>query len=672
MGMRRPLPISFILVLAGCASDALPPDSTRPDFAVIPDLAVTPPEPDLYTELNECGDREPNCTCLPLAVPFPLSTDPMPLPGVENSGVKRDVDGTLILGPPPAPPNVVWIANSYDLHNGTISKIDGPTIREVARYFSVTCGSNPEGSTAMCDGKNGCCARDDLSRYLNRAGGRTEGARQAVTTMSLYPSRTAVDVDGNVFVVNRAGTYPTVTRIANKPSDCVDRNKNGRIDTSADVDKDGLIRTDCNNDGVPDDIASVKQKPCANNLPQEFYGLDDECVLWTTNFDDVFQKGGGVALGVSGDLWTTTSASTSVHQLDPATGRLKMNAVLPPDCWSDSIAIDASGIGWTSALTNSTTLCFFDTRLPVSAGRARTPPAVQAVISGLSIDRDGNVWSAAYRSSPAAFRYTPDRSAFIKLGKGTWTEFTDVAAGAGARGVSMSIAVDARNPKADFAWLTAGANAVARIPATANPPRNVDQVIDGTAYTLVTVGGGSNVTGIALDIDGNAWAVASVPGVVTRVRIDGNGVPSNPNIASPPNGNNRCPAGDTCALKDGNLEPFPAAFSTFTPYNAAFANAPASGRYSYTFDASSFCPAPSFRRLDWTSDVPAATTLTVRARPAPGPAGNFAWEGPFDTSPRDISIDVLDGKLQVEFNLQSKNPALTPRVSAARACFKCP
>ena len=36
-------------------------------------------------------------------------------------------------------------------------------------------------------------------------------------------------------------------------------------------------------DGIPDDIANVKAKPCINGKAQEFYGFDDECVLFTTN-----------------------------------------------------------------------------------------------------------------------------------------------------------------------------------------------------------------------------------------------------------------------------------------------------------------------------------------------------------------------------------------------------
>ena len=53
------------------------------------------------------------------------------------------------------------------------------------------------------------------------------------------PSRTAVDVDGNVIVGARGGGC--VVKIAVNEGDCTDRNSNGRIDTSRDVDNNGRI-----------------------------------------------------------------------------------------------------------------------------------------------------------------------------------------------------------------------------------------------------------------------------------------------------------------------------------------------------------------------------------------------------------------------------------------------
>jgi hypothetical protein len=76
-------------------------------------------------------------------------------------------------------------------------------------------------------------------------------------------------------------------------SDCRDRNGNGKIDTSRDLDGNGIITTDCNHNNIPDDLLDVTSTvpspnpnnvgPCVAGEMQEFFGLDDECVLFTTN-----------------------------------------------------------------------------------------------------------------------------------------------------------------------------------------------------------------------------------------------------------------------------------------------------------------------------------------------------------------------------------------------------
>src|SRR5262249_20868145 len=111
-----------------------------------------------------------------------------------------------------------------------------------------------------------------------------EPGHQAVQRTANQPSRTSIDYNGDLVVANIGmGQQGSVTRIANDISSCIDRNKNGTIDTSKDTNGNGSIDVDCNGDGQPDVIASVKARPCRNGLGQEFFGPDDECVLWTTN-----------------------------------------------------------------------------------------------------------------------------------------------------------------------------------------------------------------------------------------------------------------------------------------------------------------------------------------------------------------------------------------------------
>src|SRR5436190_1887749 len=97
-------------------------------------------------------------------------------------------------------------------------------------------------------------------------------ARTPSSTISGSPTRrTSADFNGDLFISNRAfGGQSSVTKIANDPSACIDRNHNGRIDTSSDTNGNGFIEEDCNGDGQYDTIAGVMGKACQNGLKQEF------------------------------------------------------------------------------------------------------------------------------------------------------------------------------------------------------------------------------------------------------------------------------------------------------------------------------------------------------------------------------------------------------------------
>ena len=97
------------------------------------------------------------------------------------------------------------------------------------------------------------------------------------------PSRTAVDLQGAVFVANRAFEHQgTVTKIAGFADDCVDRNGDGEIQTSHDVNGSGQIES---------------------YVDGEFLGQDDECLLWTV---DAGGPGGvprALAVAADGSVW---------------------------------------------------------------------------------------------------------------------------------------------------------------------------------------------------------------------------------------------------------------------------------------------------------------------------------------------------------------------------------
>ena len=296
--------------------------------------------------------------------------------------------------------NYLWIADDQSYWLGMVSKIDtrmntkpqtssvNAYYREVARYLTVTCESNEAGSwrdhtgytlggatptqLGMCDGTNGCCARTAMGT-----------ARTPVQLYHNRPSRTAVDFNGDAWVANRAhdsygsadpgdaGIHhqSSVTKIANKnnsinDTDCIDRNHNGKIDTSSDANGDGIINTDCNGDGIPDSLGNVTAaKPCVGGTLQEFFGLDDECVLFTTNTGAEGTPGpsgvGGIgrplALGqgatdfAPSDAWAGRFNDGIFYRIDGTTGLIKATLTLAAGGTAArpyGAAIDQTGILW--------------------------------------------------------------------------------------------------------------------------------------------------------------------------------------------------------------------------------------------------------------------------------------------------------------------------------------
>jgi hypothetical protein len=199
------------------------------------------------------------------------------MPTEENAeGVIVDDDGAITLGREENRAFAVWVAN---MDEGTVSKLDSRTANEVARYPTIN-ATAPAGVSpwdAPCNWSNsGNC-----------------------------PSRTAVDQNFDAYVANRAfGQQGTITKYANREADCIDRNGNGMIDTSRDLNDDGTI-----------ELGTA-----------EFVGVDDECILWTVPVGDNDAVPRALAIGLVppdglvGDVWVGLFNQRQACRLDPFTG----------------------------------------------------------------------------------------------------------------------------------------------------------------------------------------------------------------------------------------------------------------------------------------------------------------------------------------------------------------
>ena len=606
--------LGAVFAFAGCGGrnargtgggDETPGDMAKPWTWEEPDLAGEP-QPDLFDENNNmpdpCGDvpADPNCYSTSFGPPggqFPLQSDPMKDPLAKDNGVNRDLNGWLKLDSTHTIFNYLWIANYTDLAGaGSASKIDSKTIREVARYRTVTCYSLKTGSTQQCDGTNGCCSIDDWNRYNARKNKMPEPGHQQVQMGNNAPSRTSVDFNGDLFIANRAfGGQSSVTKIANDISQCVDRNKNGRIDTSADTNGNGFIETDCNGDGQADNFAGLQGKPCMNGLKPEFYGEDDECILWTSNTFGANAVGRPLGLGSgdsgASDAWAGAFNGGQFVRIDGITGKDKADT---PAIGNSpyGLAVDASGIAWATPLGGGS-LCYFDAKKPSMVGCARG----QAVGYGITLDRDQNVWVGS-----GVARYTPDRSnGWNNLGQGWWTRAGNLS--------GIGIAADSRNANDYFVYSCSGGT-VTQIPASspAWKPLKMDQTIQNPGWPTIQM----PCRGVGVDSDQNVWGISM--GMSTRALLDKNGGITQPKVNQAPLGMNKCPAGDQCP----NMQAY--TYSDFTGFGLRNFTRP-TGTYQMLVkgctDGVGGPPIDTqWFTINWDADVPPNTSLSVHAKAA--------------------------------------------------------
>ncbi|MBM7113227.1 hypothetical protein [Archangium primigenium] len=276
------------------------------------------------------------------------------LKGVDHAPPNDD-QLQITLGDNPIPPPFMWVANFAD---GTVTKISTDTGGQVAKYHSVLMrnwdGSVPQGITLPIPGAD-CNS----------------------------PSRTTVDGDDNAFVANRgfctdSTTYTraTVTKFAGSLGYCVDRNGNGLIDTSRDVNGDGVIGRE----------------------PPEFLGQADECILWTRNYAEKGDLGRSVAIDGDQNIWLGGYSSSKLWKLDGKTGALlqtiDLNAEKGTIANIYGLAVGPEGFIYTSDLT-AKRLRKIDPKAPVGR-RVVAEVGVSTPTYGLAVDRDGVAWLGSW------------------------------------------------------------------------------------------------------------------------------------------------------------------------------------------------------------------------------------------------------------------------------------
>lgn len=529
-----------------------------------------------------------------------------------GDGVKLDPDGGVVLNSGSSAFYFMWIANSV---SDWVSKYDTRTGREVGRYYAVVPRDCSNSAGPPC------------------AGGVDNGERYNQGNIS--PSRTAIDIYGDVWVANRhPGGQGTVTKIANDESSCIDRNNNGSIDTSRDLDGDGEISM--GEMIVPTDPANIAQY--------------DECVLFTTK---VGPAGGDVAAraiaisagleGTAGDVWVGIYRNRSFYKLSTANGQIvPVNAA---GALSVSLSfgpygaiVDRDQRLYAVAPTEAR-LAVIDTATGAVLQDPLLPPAnVPCGAYALGVDGKNRIWLAGWTEGRLACRY--DRAS------NTWTSFSFQNA-VSNKGTGLDtprgIAVDAQGVV--YMSATSGAKLIRFDSETG-------AIIKFGAFDFIDASGdapgASTSIGVGLDGDGNPWVnnyggnamkVDKVTGAVTFTKVQ--------------------PAGLYT-------------YSDFTGYQLRNFTAPR-GTYKKVFAG---CGADTlWKSITWDAAVPQGTRLEVYLRVADDLAAlpTAMRYGPFTSQPVDLVAAGIPKKnfAQIEFVLISTNATTSPVLKSFNLVWVC-
>ena len=386
-------------------------------------------------------------------------------PDQEFDRTRTDDRGWLTLGDLVTADSAVWVANSDE---GTVSKLDARTGREVARYPAAT--DHPaNGSRAWNEG----CDEDS---------GRGN-----------CPSRTALDFNRDAWVANRTfGGQGTVTKIANAIGDCIDRNGDGVVHTSTDVSGDGRI-----------DIGD----------PAEFVGPSDECILFTVDVGEPGDIPRALAIApdflresVYGNAWIGLNSARLAVELRGTDGAVLREVPLDIDPYG-ALADKNLGVVW---FTNAGW-----------QARSDNPPAVQNVdfmtgepseryaidvpipgcgqdygTYGITVDEAGRVFVAGYPCE-GAFRLDPRA--------GEW-----MAIPTPGHGRPRGLVADGDG----WVWMAHSSCGGGSDCATLTKFR-VDPPWDVQRYDLATVGSSHSI-GVDLDLEGRVWVVNRASSSATR------------------------------------------------------------------------------------------------------------------------------------------------------------
>ncbi len=497
--------------------------------------------------------------------------------GPTSTGVLVTDDGALTLEPPRVDlvqPSL-WIANSGE---GTVSRLDPSTGREVGRYPSVGAGSG-----------------------LPTGGGN-------------MPSRTAIDQRLDAYVANRAfDAQASVSKIAGDLSRCVDRDLDGMIETSQDLDGSGTISLD----------------PALG----EFLD-DDECLLWNVPVGGTGAIARALAIGLAGpdgepgDVWVGLFNEERVVVLSRVDG--SEIASVPIGLTPYGAVAGSDGRIWlTSGPNNSGFIVAVD---PETFAVERVSlPGTGTRTYGISVDGLGRVILAANGAGwRGAIAYDPRGDAWSRS-----SSLPDGGSGMGSllRGIAAS---------ADAIWIAgpdAGQGSLFEL-----------AVADLSLRQTHALAGASDVVGVGVAFDGRIWGIARDLGLAYRLDRD---------------------SGEMTSFPTG-MSPY--TYSDFTGFglNGILGS---TGLHRVTIEGCESAVWTSIR-VDADVPADTSVQVRVRAAETAGGLAAASFVGPFEplamASLSERPGPIPAGRfLEVSLRLWSSTPGVVPRVFGISTSARC-
>ncbi|HEU4508352.1 MAG TPA: PKD domain-containing protein, partial [Pyrinomonadaceae bacterium] len=274
------------------------------------------------------------------------------------------------------------------------------------------------------------------------------------------PSRTTVDLNGNVWATNRDGNSVVHIGLVEN-GQCVDRNGNGLIDTSTGF----------------NDIRAWPNTGGANTNGGVSLAAD-ECIIHYTKVNSFGTR--HVSVNKDNDIWVSGTNGRRFDLVDGITGQIK-RAEPTVGFGGYGGLIDRLGVIW-----SSNPMLRWDTSKPLTGANGGNWRGFNHPSYGLCIDSGGNVWNTSFGNGQIR-KFAPDGTLL-----GTFNQGDAFAQGC---------VVD----KNDHVWVAHSLNR-----STVGHLKN-----DGSLVGNITVGSGP--TGVAVDGSGKIWATNHNSRTVSRI-----------------------------------------------------------------------------------------------------------------------------------------------------------